>query len=84
MQVMPVMSVDLGVYSSSMGSAQLLADGNYFFLAATVPVGDSDTGYDIEIQPTPGTDTGPQVMNIAGPGSYRSWQVPNLYSPPTT
>jgi hypothetical protein len=84
MQVMPVMSVDLGVYSGSMGSAQLLADGNYFFLAATVPVGDSDTGYDIEIQPTPGTDTGPQVMNIAGPGSYRSWQVPNLYSPPTT
>jgi hypothetical protein len=85
MQVEPVMSVNLGVYSSAMGSAQLLADGNYFFLAAIVGTGDGIlNGYDIQIQPTPGTDTGPQVMNIKGPASYRSWQIPNLYNPPIT
>jgi hypothetical protein len=84
MQVMPVMSVDLGVYSDAMGSAQLLANGNYFFLPATVLSGNTDYGYDIEIQPTPGAGTGTQVLNISGPGSYRSWQMPNLYSPPTT
>jgi arylsulfate sulfotransferase len=84
MQVEPVMSVNLGVYSSAMGSAQLLADGNYFFLAAIVGNGTGTlNGYDIQIQPMPGTDTGPQVMNIKGPPSYRSWQMPNLYNPPT-
>lgn len=84
MQVMPVLSVDLGVYSSAMGSAQLLADGNYYFLAAIVGGGASLNGYDIEIQPVAGTDTGTQVLNISGPPGYRSWQMPNLYSPPTT
>jgi|SRR5580658_6315577 arylsulfate sulfotransferase len=84
MLVNPVLSANLGVYSSAMGSAQLLADGNYYFLAAIVVVDHVQSGYDIQIQPTPGTDTGPQVMNIAGPPSYRSWQMPNLYSPPIT
>lgn len=84
MQVMPVLSVDLGAYSSAMGSAQLLADGDYFFLAAIVATGSGLTGYDIQIQPTPGTDTGTEVMNISGPPGYRSWLMPNLYSPPTT
>ena len=32
MQVTPVLSTDLGYYSTAMGSAQLLSDGNYFFL----------------------------------------------------
>jgi hypothetical protein len=84
MQVEPVMSVNLGVYSSAMGSAQLLAGGDYYFLAAIVAGPGGLTGYDIQIQPTPGTDTGPQVMNISGPPAYRSWFVPNLYNPPTT
>jgi hypothetical protein len=84
MQVEPVMSVNLGVFSDAMGSAQLLADGNYFFLAATVANGDSQNSYAIQIQPTPGTDSGPQVMNITGPSAYRAWQMPDLYRPPTT
>jgi arylsulfate sulfotransferase len=84
MQVEPVESVNLGVYSSAMGSAQLLANGNYFFLAAIVVGGGGLSGYDIQMQPVPGTDTGPQVMNIKGPASYRSWQMVSLYSPPTT
>ena len=84
MQVEPVLSRDLGVFSSAMGSAQLLADGNYFFLAAIVDGAASYHGYDVELQPTPGTDTGIPVLTISGPSAYRSWQMPNLYNPPAT
>ncbi len=84
MQVLPVLSVDLGVYSNAMGSAQLLSNGNYFFLPATVTIGNADYSYSIEIQPAPGTGSGNQVLNLSGPGSYRAWQMPNLYTPPTT
>jgi hypothetical protein len=82
MQVNPVLSVNLGVYSTAMGSAQLLADGNYYFMAAVVATSNGDSAYDIEIQPTAGTDTGIQLMNISGPPCYRGWQMPSLYSPP--
>jgi len=84
MTVNPVISQDLGYFSDAMGSAQLLADGNYYFLAAIVVNGKVDTGYDIQMQPVAGSDTGPEVMNISGAASYRSFQMPNLYSPPTT
>ena len=82
MLVNPVVSANLGYYSSAMGSAQLLAGGNYFFLAAVVDNSGVYSGYDIQIQPTPGTDTGTQMMNIAGPPAYRAWQMTNLYNPP--
>jgi hypothetical protein len=36
MQVTPVLSTSLGYFSTAMGSAQLLPDGNYFFLAGWV------------------------------------------------
>jgi len=84
MEVNPVLSANLGFFSDAMGSAQLLADGNYYFLLAIVTDGKIDTGYDIQIQPTPGKDTGPQVMNVSGPAGYRGWQMPNLYTPPIT
>jgi arylsulfate sulfotransferase len=85
MQVTPVMSVDLGVYAIAMGSAQLLGDGNYFFVPAFVLISLSAiNSYSIEILPTPGTITGTQVLNLQGPEHYRAWQMPNLYSPPIT
>ncbi len=84
MQVTPVLSVNLGVYSEAMGSAQLLADGNYFFLSAIVATSSTAFSYAIEIQPTPGTASGIQVLNTQGPVSYRAWQIPDLYSPPIT
>jgi len=80
MQVTPVLSVDLGVYSSSSGSAQLLPNGNYFFLAAQV----KGRSYSIEILPTPGTDTGTQVLNLESVSGYRAWRMPDLYHPPIT
>ena len=83
LQVTPVISVDLGVYTLAQGSAQLLADGNYFFMAGFVYVSLIDS-YSIEILPTPGTLTGTQVLYLQGPEHYRAWQMPNLYNPPIT
>ena len=78
MQVTPVLSVTLGTYAPELGSAALLSNGNYFFQPG-VP-----TSYDIEILPTPGTTTGAQVFNLSSPtASYRAWQMPSLYQPPT-
>jgi len=84
MQVTPVISVDLGFYAQAMGSAQLLSNGNYFFLPALVPGNGTVYSYSIEIFPTPGTLTGNQVSNVQGPEHYRAWRMPNLYTPPTT
>ncbi len=79
-QVTPVLSADLGVYSSAVGSAQLLSNGNYFFWAGFA----NSLGYAIEIQPIAGTTSGPQVFNLQGTMGYRAWRMPNLYSPPTS
>jgi hypothetical protein len=81
-------SFDLGRFSTAMGSAELLANGNYFFLNPLVVVNLSTIdSYSMEIGPTPAV---PQlgaadvILNIAGPEQYRAWQMPNLYFPPTT
>ena len=83
MQVTPVLSANLGYFSTAMGSAQLLPDGNYFFLAGWVL--NSNLGsYAMEILPTPGTDTGTTVLNLENQEAYRAWQMTTLYNPPTT
>jgi arylsulfate sulfotransferase len=98
MQVTPVLSADLGVYSDALGSAQLLAplsfwnptapsafEGNYFFLAGTVLVTLNKVyAYSMQILPTPGTGAGTQVLNLQSPQHYRGWQMPNMYNPPIT
>ena len=72
MQVTPVLSSDLGVYSAAMGSAQLLSNGDYFFLPAIVVVNLSLTaGYSIEVAPTPATDLPNTLLNLEGPEHYR-------------
>jgi arylsulfate sulfotransferase len=77
MQVTPVISVGLGVFAPVYGSAQLLSDGLYLFQAG------SPDAYAIEILPTPGYLIGTQELNVFSPhGSYRAWQMPNLYAPP--
>jgi len=81
MQVTPVLNVDLGVYSSAVGSAQLLGNNNYSFMAGFVG---NVSGYLIEILPTPGTTTGTQVFSLEGTISYRSWRMASLYTPPIT
>jgi len=85
LQVTPVLSVDLGVFSNAGGSAQLLPNGNYFFIPPVVLLNlNSEVSYSIEIYPTPGATTGTQVLNVQGPSGYRAWRMPNLYSPPLT
>jgi arylsulfate sulfotransferase len=77
MQVTPVLSQSMGVFSVVMGSAALLDNGNYFFQPG-LPL-----SYDIQILPNPPALTGPQVFNLSGPGyTYRAWQMPNLYTAP--
>lgn len=89
MQVTPVVSLDLGSYSTAMGSAQLLANGNYFFenpIVFDILTG-STLGFSMELAPTP---PAPQagaahiIVNLAGPQHYRGWQLPSLYTVPTT
>jgi hypothetical protein len=85
MQVTPVISQDLGVYSAALGSAQLLSDENYFFMAGTVLASLSvDDSYSIQLFPTVSTVNGTQVLNMQGPTAYRTWQMPSLYNPPIT
>jgi len=90
----PLVSYDLGGYSSAMGSADLLSNGNYFFENAIVFVSLSvgTQGFSLEISPTgalaspPAPEVGPMVptTNISGPQQYRAWQMQSLYNPPTT
>lgn len=85
LQVTPVLSADLGYDSIAMGSAQLLADGNYFFLAGAVIVNTASQSSALEILPTSGTDTGTVVLNLQqNQESYRGWQMPSLYIVPKT
>jgi len=44
----------------------------------------TEDSYSMEISPTPGTASGPQVYNLQGPVGYRGWQMPSLYNPPIT
>ena len=86
MEVTPILQVDLGYYSPGNGSAQLLADGNYFFLPAIIPVDDfkATDAFSLEVNSTPDYGNAGIILNLQGPEQYRGWQVPNLYTPPTT
>ena len=87
MTVTPVVSLDLGSYSDAMGSAQLLANGNYFFENPLVLVGTNTVSYSMEVGPTPAApQVGPAdiLLDLQGPQHYRGWQMLNLYDPPIT
>lgn len=68
----------LGVYSVAEGSAQLLSNGDYMFLAADVPYKSGVVELSNEYT-TAGTMT---YSAGALTGAYRSFRVGNLYSPP--
>jgi hypothetical protein len=82
MEVTPVLSADLGNYSTAMGSAQLLPDGNYFFMSGWVLGDNTLASYSMEILPTAGTDTGATVLSVESQEEYRGWQMTSLYNPP--
>ena len=72
---------DLGVFSHALGSAQLLSNGDYMFLAGEVPYQVSPLeAYDLSNEySTSGTLTYSQGAYYA---AYRTFRVGNLYSPP--
>ena len=87
MTVTPVVSFDLGGYSTAMGSAQLLSNGNYFFANPIVFVlaKGSTFAYSQEVGPTPAAPqagAADMLMNLTGPQQYRGWQMQSLYNPP--
>lgn len=84
--VTPVLSTDLGVYSTGLGSGQLLPNGNYFFLAPAVALQKNNLvgSYAIEIYPTPGSASGTEVYDLLTTEAYRAWRMSSMYVPPTT
>ena len=73
--ITPVISVDLGGYSSALGSAQRLSNGNYHFGSGLV--GGSHTSA-VETTPT-GTIT--SLLNVPAV-DYRVFRLRDLYSAP--
>jgi arylsulfate sulfotransferase len=85
MTVTPVLSQYLYGYSSGGdGSAQLLDDGNYFFLPSIIYGKKGIFAHNIEVFPTPGGVNGTKALDLETNEAYRAWQVPDLYNPPTT
>jgi arylsulfate sulfotransferase len=83
MTATPVLSQDLGVFSTAMGSAQFLSNKDYYFFLGIVFINlTTFNGYSQDIYPTAGTVNGTNVLNIQGMEGYRGWQMPSLYTPP--
>ncbi len=81
MTVTPFLLQDLGYYSIAVGSAQYLSNGNYHFEASYVAP--NSYTYSEEYLPLVGSATGTQVFNLqTSTPSYRSFRMPNLYTPP--
>jgi hypothetical protein len=73
-----VLNADLGAFSRSLGSAQLLLNGDYMFLAGNIELGDT-----IEAQNTEVAPDGTFVYRFQSVGTsltYRGWRMPDLYT----
>ena len=84
MTVTPVLSQGLGYFGYALGSAQLLSNGNYFFLNGLVTPPNPPAGYAVEVLPTAGTVNGSVIWNLQSSKAYRAWLMPDMYAPPTT
>ena len=72
-----VLNADLGAYSPSLGSAQLLQNGDYMFQSGNIKSGSS-----IMVQNSEFTPTGTNVYEFQSVGpvpSYRAWRMTDLY-----
>jgi arylsulfate sulfotransferase len=71
----PVLLADLGVYSTAVGSAQLLDNGNYHFHAGLVPA-PSPHAYSFELLPDGSQDSIlEEFLQV-----YRSYRMSSMYS----
>jgi arylsulfate sulfotransferase len=73
--VTPVLNADLGVYSSALGAAQKLSNGNYYFGAGILS---DNSALMIELDPS-GNPV--YALQSSGP-EYRSFRMRDLYTPP--
>lgn len=72
-----VLNADLGAYSQSLGSAELLQNGDYMFQAGNIQI----TG-GVKVQNTEVTADGTanyQFQSVGPAPSYRGWRLPDLY-----
>lgn len=72
------LNIDLGVFAPMYGTAQRLPNGNYFFLPGYVEITPSVYNRPIEVTPG-GLPT--HIIQYSAP-AYRSWRMPDLYTPP--
>jgi arylsulfate sulfotransferase len=76
------LNADLGQYSTALGSAQRLSNGNYHFLSGLISTGDftltSLFSQSLEVS---ADGTIRYIFQVVGP-MYRSFRMPDLYSPP--
>ncbi len=78
--VTPVLSVDLGVYSLALGTAELLSDGHYHFEAGFASAPPAPAGESIEVYPDA---TLGFTQKVSGTLCYRNFRMVNLYAPPS-
>jgi len=71
------LNADLGAYSRSLGSAQLLQNGDYMFQAGNIQLGGNVTVQNTEV--TPKATAVYQFQSIGPAPSYRGWRLPDLY-----
>ena len=77
MKVTPALLQNEAVKSTALGGAGLLSNGNFFFQSGL------PNTQAMELMPTRSV-FGKQVMNVGSVDySFRGWQMPNLYNPPT-
>jgi len=69
---------DLGAFSPSLGSAQLLQKGDYLFMSGNIMLGNGT----IQVESLEYTPTGTNVYDLQSEGSsacYRGWRMTDLY-----
>ena len=78
--VAPVLNADLGVFSTALGSAQLLSNNDYMFGAGNIdPTGPTGSyTQSIEVNPTA---TPVYIEQVQAP-AYRCWRMTSFYAPP--
>ncbi len=73
-----MLNADLGAYSSALGSAEHLQNGNYHFLSGSLIGGHSQS---IEIVPDPGPAGKTDFLVDAANPAYRSFRMKSIFTP---
>ena len=76
----PVLLADLGVFSAALGTAQLLANGDYAFDAGYASISPA-TAKAIEVFPTSISGSLGYTLQV-GSLAYRAFRLASFYSPP--